>query len=84
MYRRRRDGRRALARQIDDGLFDFAEVRIFLVNWADLTQGVMKLRRGYLGDVMGTPSGTFETTLNGLMQMPVSYTHLTLPTIYSV
>ncbi len=57
---------------VDDlrsGLFDFAEVRIFLVNWADLSQGIMKLRRGYLGDVMGTQSGTFQTTLNGLMQM---------------
>ena len=44
---------------VDDlrsGLFDFAEVRIILVNWADLTQGIMKLRRGYLGDVMGTPA----------------------------
>src|SRR3954468_6569419 len=32
------------------GLFDFAEVLLFAVNWADLTQGIMRLRRGYLGE----------------------------------
>ena len=32
------------------GLFDHAEVRIFLVNWADLSQGALRLRRGWFGD----------------------------------
>ena len=33
------------------GRFDRAEVRIFLVNWADPAQGVLKLRRGWFGEV---------------------------------
>src|SRR2546421_726909 len=33
------------------GLYDFAEIEIFQVNYADLTQGALKLRRGWLGEV---------------------------------
>lgn len=50
------------------GLFDFAEVRVFLVNWADLTMGTMALHRGYLGEVVSAPSGTFSAELRGLVQ----------------
>lgn len=52
---------------MNSGLFDFAEVLLFLVNWADLTMGSMALRRGNLGDVQGLPSGIFVTQLNGLV-----------------
>src|SRR5262245_62553259 len=34
------------------GLYDNAELKFMLVNWQDLTQGVLKLRRGYVGQVM--------------------------------
>jgi uncharacterized phage protein (TIGR02218 family) len=34
------------------GRYDFAEVRMFLVNYQDLGQGVLKLRRGWLGEVL--------------------------------
>lgn len=51
------------------GLFDGASVHVFLVNWADLTQGVMKLKRGFLGDVSMTPSGIFQAQLNGFGQL---------------
>ena len=57
---------------VDDlrtGLFDFAEIRIFVMNWADLTQGILQMRFGYLGDVTVTPSGTFTTQLRGLTQL---------------
>ncbi len=50
------------------GLFDFAEVHVFQVNWNDLTQGIMRLRRGYLGEISAMPSGTFQTELRGLVQ----------------
>jgi uncharacterized phage protein (TIGR02218 family) len=50
------------------GLFDFAEVHVFQVNWADLTQGVMRLRRGYLGEISAMPSGVFHSELRGLVQ----------------
>lgn len=33
------------------GLYDFAEIEIFQVNYADLMQGALKLRRGWLGEV---------------------------------
>jgi len=47
------------------GLFDGAEVRVFLVNWANPAQGTMALRRGRLGDVLVTPSGVFQSQLMG-------------------
>lgn len=33
------------------GLYDFAEITIFQVNYNDLSQGDLKLRRGWLGEV---------------------------------
>lgn len=33
------------------GRYDFAEIEIFQVNYNDLTQGAIKLRRGWLGEV---------------------------------
>ena len=33
------------------GLYDFAEIEIFGVNYTDLAQGTIKLRRGWLGEV---------------------------------
>lgn len=54
------------------GRFDFAEVHIFQVNWDDLTQGIMRLRRGYLGELSAMPSGTFHGELRGLVQRLVA------------
>jgi uncharacterized phage protein (TIGR02218 family) len=50
------------------GLFDHAAVRIFLVNWADPSMGVLRLRRGWLGEVLLTETGLFRTELRGLTQ----------------
>jgi hypothetical protein len=50
------------------GLFDRAEVRIFLVNWADPSMGVLRLRRGWFGEVVLTEQGVFRTELRGLTQ----------------
>lgn len=33
------------------GLYDFAEIEIFAVNYTDLTQGALMMRRGWLGEV---------------------------------
>jgi len=33
------------------GKCDFAEVRMFRVNYENLAQGILKLRRGWLGEV---------------------------------
>ena len=50
------------------GLFDQAEVRIFLVNWGDPSMGVLRLRRGWFGEVVLTEQGVFRTELRGLTQ----------------
>jgi uncharacterized phage protein (TIGR02218 family) len=50
------------------GKFDRAEVRIFLVNWADPAMGVLKMRRGWFGEVILTEQGAFRTELRGLSQ----------------
>lgn len=50
------------------GLWDGAEVRIFAVNWADLTMGELKLRRGTLGEVVLDDRGVFRAELRGLAQ----------------
>lgn len=39
------------AEDLTAGLFDGARIDIFLVNWADLSQGRVLLRRGWLGEV---------------------------------
>lgn len=50
------------------GLFDHAEIKIFLVNYKDLTQGVLRLRRGWLGEIIYGNSGVFQTELRGMTQ----------------
>ena len=50
------------------GLFDYAEVRLFMLNWADLTQGEMKLRKGLFGECTITSTGQFKIELRGLVQ----------------
>jgi uncharacterized phage protein (TIGR02218 family) len=51
-----------------NGLFDFASVFIFVLNWKDLTMQEVKLRRGWFGEVTLNDNGTFETEIRGLHQ----------------
>lgn len=56
------------AADIEAGLFDYAEVRLFLVNWADPDGcGIIRMRRGYLGEVK-LKNGWGVCELRGLMQ----------------
>lgn len=50
------------------GLFDFAEIHMFIFNYEDTSQGVLKMRRGWIGEVSVLPFGTFKAELNGLLQ----------------
>lgn len=50
------------------GLFDHAEIKIFLVNYKDLSQGILRIRRGWLGEVIYSNRGTFQTELRGMSQ----------------
>jgi uncharacterized phage protein (TIGR02218 family) len=52
---------------IHSGLWDYAAVEVFEVNYADLTQGRNVLRVGTLGEVRGGRS-TFNVELRGLLQ----------------
>jgi uncharacterized phage protein (TIGR02218 family) len=49
------------------GRYDFAEVRMFLVNYEDLGQGILKLRRGWLGEVT-IRDGMYVAELRGMTQ----------------
>lgn len=49
------------------GKYDFAEVEIFIVNYLDLSQGRMLLRRGRLGEVT-MQKDTFIAELRGLAE----------------
>lgn len=47
------------------GAFDGARIEIFLVNWADLSQGRIVLRKGWLGEVKRADS-RFSAEIRGL------------------
>ncbi len=49
------------------GKYDFAEIRMFLVNNQDLSQGDLKLRRGWLGEV-SIRDGMYVAELRGMAQ----------------
>jgi uncharacterized phage protein (TIGR02218 family) len=49
------------------GKYDFAEIEIFQVNYNDLTQGALKLRRGWLGEV-SMQKHQFVAEVRGLVQ----------------
>lgn len=50
------------------GLFDHAEVRLFVVDREAPEAGVLKLRRGRIGEVELAEDGTFRAELRGLAQ----------------
>ena len=49
------------------GKYDFAEIEIFQVNYKDLTQGSLKIRRGWLGEVSWQKQ-QFVAEVRGLTQ----------------
>ncbi len=51
------------------GLFDFAEVKIFVFNHQDTSQGMLRMSRGNLGEVLTTTQGFFTTEARGIGQV---------------
>lgn len=47
------------------GLYDHARIDVYLCNWADVTMGVMQLRRGWLGEIK-LIGGKYQAELRGL------------------
>lgn len=50
------------------GLFDGADVRLFVVNYQDLGQGILRMRRGSFGETTVTETGYFRAELRGATQ----------------
>jgi len=62
---------------IESGLYDHARIDVYACNWADMTQGTLQLRRGWLGQI--ARSGVHYTAelrgLHDLLQRPVGSTY---------
>ena len=52
---------------INAGLYDYAQIEIFMINYEDLTQGSLNLRTGWLGEVQ-FGRGRFLAEVRGLVQ----------------
>ncbi len=52
---------------IDAGIWDRAEIKIFMVDWTDLTLDPIALRRGYIGTI-STEEISFNVELRGMLQ----------------
>lgn len=52
---------------LEAGVYDHAEVKIFLINYKTPADGIVKLRRGWLGEVT-IKNGQFTAELRGLTQ----------------
>jgi len=49
------------------GKYNYAEIYVFLINWADTTQGILRLRRGLIGNIV-VKQNQFIAELQGLTQ----------------
>lgn len=59
------------------GLYDHARVDVYIVNWTDLSQGTVHMRRGWLGEVT-VEGGKYVAELRGLrdlLKRPVGETY---------
>ena len=61
------DGEVMLEADIKAGIYDYAAIEIFMVNFMDLSQGRLDLRNGWLGEVK-YGNGRFSAEVRGLMQ----------------
>lgn len=56
------------AEDLRNGLYDYARVEVFLINWLSPSDGPIRLRAGRLGEVVVSSSGAFTAELRGLTQ----------------
>lgn len=52
---------------VNNGVYDGAQLEVFLINYADISMGIVKLRRGFLGNVKLSRLG-FDAEIRGLME----------------
>lgn len=55
------------------GRFDFAELEVFMVNYQDVSQGLLSLKRGWLGE-LSLSNGKFVAEVRGLTAVTASVT----------
>lgn len=55
------------------GLYDYATIEVFHLNWQDIGMGMIPIRKGTLGEVVINQDGTFSAELRGLSQL-LNYT----------
>lgn len=54
---------------ISAGLFDYAEVEMFLINYEHPEYGPVRLRKGWAGEVVSREDGTYQAEVRGLTQV---------------
>lgn len=54
--------------ELRNGTFDHAEIEVFAVDWTTPTDGVIQLRKGWIGEVRVTRDNVFTAELRGMMQ----------------
>lgn len=52
-----------------NGMYDYADVEIFVLNWRDIGAGIVRMRYGKFGEVTRWPSGLFVVELRGLLHL---------------
>jgi len=62
------DSEKISEEEMRNGLFNRADVYIFIVNWMHPEYGPLKVRRGWFGEVTITDTGMFTTEIRGLAQ----------------
>lgn len=54
--------------ELKNGVFDYATIEVFMINWADPTMGRIIIRTGFTGEIIITNKGIFKAELRGLTQ----------------
>lgn len=54
--------------EVAQGLFDFSEITVFMVNWMDTSLGRVIVSKGWLGEVTTQEDGSFFAEQRGLSQ----------------
>lgn len=62
------DSEKISAKEVRAGLFNRADVYVFVVNWMNPAQGALKIRRGWFGEVTMLDETQFTTEIRGLAQ----------------
>lgn len=54
---------------ISAGVYNGADLRISLVNWADTSQGAVKLKRGRIGEIISNGKGQYNVEFTSLLSL---------------